>query len=96
MASIEVGNWSSFDGSILGSLSENFLVNNLAFCYWEGRGTPENDKKALAPLKILKTIERTIETIAYCLKNNALLSFAPLNFFLAESQQLWYVLYDLF
>ena len=32
-------------------------------------------------------MEITIETIAYCFKNNDLLSFAPSqNFFLAESQ----------
>ena len=35
-----------------------------------------------ALLKFSKTIERTIETIAYCLRNNGLLSFASsLNFF---------------
>ena len=52
----------------------------LAFCY---RGAPP---KRLSPLKFSKTIERTIETIAYCFKNNGLLS-SPLNFFLAESQK---------
>ena len=39
------------------------------------------------PLNFQKTMERTIETIAYCLKNNNLLSFAPLlKFFLAENE----------
>ena len=39
-----------------------------------------------APLNFQNTIERTIETIAYCFKNNGLLSFTPFNCFLAESQ----------
>ena len=52
-----------------------------------GAGPP----KRLVPSKIFpgnfrKTIEETIETIAYCIENNGLLSFAPLKFFLAESQ----------
>ena len=57
----------------------------LAFCYREGRGAPppDNDSppKGVCPAKILgKTIERTIETIAYCFKNNGLLSFANLAY----------------
>ena len=42
--------------------------------------------KYVCLLKFPKTIERTIGTISYCFKNNGLLSFAPLKFFLAESQ----------
>ena len=47
-------------------------------------------QKRLLPPKMrlppkLKTIERTMETIAYCLKNNGILS-SPFKFFQAESQ----------
>ena len=42
--------------------------------------------KDVAPLKFSKTTDKTIGTIVHCFKNNGLLSFAPLNFFLAESQ----------
>ena len=40
------------------------------------------------PLKLKKQTERTIETIAYCFKNNGLLSFPVLlKFYLAELSQ---------
>ena len=43
-----------------------------------GGGSAPPPKKRLFPPKIFKkTTERTIETIAYCFKNNGLLSFAP-------------------
>ena len=43
------------------------------FLLWGAGGAPQND---FCPLKFSKTIERTIGTIAYCFKNNCLLSFA--------------------
>ena len=61
-----------------------------AFLLQGGQGRPpQNDfcpppENAFAPK--IKTIEKTIKTIAYCFKNNGLLSFVPLKFFLAESQ----------
>ena len=58
-----------------------------------GQGVPPKTtfalpKRRLPPKIFYKTIKRTIETIAYRLKNNGPLSFPspPLNFFLAESQ----------
>ena len=59
------------------------LSYSLAGFLLRGQGAPP---KRLLPLKIFKeTIERRIETIAYCWENNCLLS-PSLNFFRAESQ----------
>ena len=58
----------------------------LAFCYGGvAGGAPQND---FCTLKFSKTIERTIETISYCLKNNCLLSFVPLKFFSSRKPEL--------
>ena len=55
-----------------------------------GRGTlPQNDfppKRRLPPKIFEKTTERTIETIVYCFEKQWSIVFAPLKFFLAESQ----------
>ena len=64
----------------------NFALNfkslqETGFLLQGGRG--RSPKTTFPPKRRLplKTIERTIETIAYRFKNNGLLSFAPLKFF---------------
>ena len=58
------------------------LLDFLAFCY-RGGGA-RGSETTFAP-KIFEKVERTIETIAYCFKNNGLLSFALFKFFQQKS-----------
>ena len=55
--------------------------NNLAFCYRGAGGAPQNDfcpPKDVSPPKIFKkTIERAIETIAYCFKKTMVYCLPP-------------------
>ena len=41
------------------------------------QGAPPQKKTTFAPLKFSKNNRKNIETVAYCFKNNDLLSFAP-------------------
>ena len=60
-------------------LSLKYLIN-LAFWLSAIGRAGDAPKTTFASLKFSKTMERTIETITYCFKNNGLLS-SPLNFF---------------